>query len=76
MRERISRRLEHIGIVMDYDLNASNGSQEGIISARYSPVTILVIPTNEEMQIALDVFDLLFPHKDIPRRRSSDVNLA
>ena len=76
MRERISRRLEHIGIVMDYEQNAQNGSQEGVISARYSPVTILVIPTNEEMQIALDVFDLLFPHKDLPKRRSSDVNLA
>lgn len=75
MRERICRRLEHIGIVMDYELNAKNGSAEGVISARYSPVTILVVPTNEELQIAMDVFELLFPGKDLPRRRASDVQL-
>jgi len=75
MRERICRRLEHIGIVMDYELNAKNGSAEGVISARYSPVTILVVPTNEELQIAMDVFELLFPGKDLPRRRHSDVHL-
>jgi acetate kinase len=61
MRGRICRRLEHIGIVMDYELNAKNGNKEGVVSARYSPVTILVIPTNEELQIAMDVFDLILP---------------
>ena len=75
MRERICHRLEHIGIVMDYELNQRNGSREGIVSARYSPTSILVIPTNEEMQIALDVYDVLCgPIGDI-RRRKSDVNL-
>ena len=61
MRERICHRLENIGIVMDYAKNEANGSREGIVSTPYSPTTILVIPTNEELQIALDVMAIAFP---------------
>ena len=61
MRERICHRLENIGIIMDYAKNDSNGSREGIVSTLYSPTTILVIPTNEELQIALDVVTIVFP---------------
>lgn len=61
MRERICHRLENIGIVMDYAKNESNGSHEGIVSTPYSPTTILVIPTNEELQIAIDVVAIGFP---------------
>jgi len=56
MRERICNRLENLGIVMDYRKNLENGPQKGVISMDYSPVTILVVPTNEELQIALDTF--------------------
>ena len=59
MRERICRRLENLGIVMDYRKNLENGPREGIISMDYSPITIAVVPTNEELQIALDTFELL-----------------
>lgn len=58
MRERICHRLENIGIVMDYARNTANGSKEGIVSTPYSPTTILVIPTNEELQIALDTYTI------------------
>lgn len=58
MRERICHRLENIGIHMDYELNKITGCETGIISQPYSPVTILVVPTNEELQIALDTFEL------------------
>jgi acetate kinase len=54
MRERICHRLENIGIIMDYAKNDSNGSREGIVSTPYSPTTILVVPTNEELQIVID----------------------
>jgi len=74
-RARVCKRLEHLGIVLDYELNQSNGSKEGIISRSYSRTTILVIPTNEELQIAMDAFQLLFPQPVYPRRRASDVNL-
>jgi acetate kinase len=59
MRERICHNLEHMGIVMDYEANKRVGNKEGIVSARYSQTAILVIPTNEELQIATDVYDLL-----------------
>lgn len=59
MRERICHRLENIGIVMDYKKNESNGSRESIVSTPYSPTTIMVIPTNEELQIAIDSYELL-----------------
>ncbi len=61
MRERICNRLENIGIVMDYRKNLENGPRMGVISMDYSPVTILVIPTNEELQIAIDTYDLVKP---------------
>jgi acetate kinase len=41
---------------MDYARNVANGSKEGIVSTPYSPTTILVIPTNEELQIAMDTY--------------------
>ncbi|TVQ28051.1 MAG: acetate kinase [Spirochaetaceae bacterium] len=59
MRERICRRLENLGIVMDYRRNLENGPRAGIISMDYSPTTIVVQPTNEELQIAIDTFGLL-----------------
>ncbi|MFW5741837.1 MAG: acetate/propionate family kinase [Spirochaetota bacterium] len=57
MRERICRQLENLGIVMDYRRNLENGPRRGIISMDYSPTTIVVQPTNEELQIALDTFE-------------------
>nr|HPG59435.1 acetate kinase [Candidatus Wallbacteria bacterium] len=60
MRERICHRLENIGIVMDYERNSALGAVEGIISTDYSPTTIVVVPTNEELQIAIDAYDLIF----------------
>lgn len=60
MRERICHRLENIGIFLDYEKNLENGSAKGIISADYSPTTICVVPTNEELQIAIDTYDILF----------------
>ncbi|MEZ7891050.1 MAG: acetate kinase [Candidatus Wallbacteria bacterium] len=59
MRERICHRLENIGVVMDYRKNLENGSKKGIISMDYSPVAICVIPTNEELQIAIDAYDII-----------------
>ncbi len=75
MRERICHRLENLGIFMDYDLNESLGSGEGLVSTPYSPIAILVVQTNEELQIAMDSYDLIFGADESYRRRSSDVNL-
>ncbi len=59
MRHRICNRLENIGIHINPELNQEVGSHPGIISRAYSPITILVIPTNEELQIAMDTFELI-----------------
>jgi len=60
MRERICHRLENIGIMMDYEANRDDGSGEGSVSHPYSPTAVLVIPTNEELQIAMDAYEILF----------------
>jgi acetate kinase len=75
MRERICHRLENLGIFMDYALNISRGSGEGIVSSPFSPITILVVPTNEELQIAIDTYDLIFGAEVTWRRRGTDVSL-
>jgi acetate kinase len=60
---------------MDYGLNASVGSGEGIVSAPYSPIAILVVQTNEELQIAIDTYDLIFGADASYRRRATDVTV-
>jgi len=59
MRKRICGRLENLGIHINRELNEQVGANPGIISQDYSPITILVVPTNEELQIAIDAFDLI-----------------
>ncbi len=59
MRKMICNRLENLGIVIDYQKNVANGNREGIISKDFSRISILVIPTNEELQIAIDSYDLV-----------------
>lgn len=63
MRERICNRLENIGIVVDYRKNLENGPRMGLISRDYSPVSVVVVPTNEELQIAIDTYDLVAPEE-------------
>lgn len=59
-RDQICSRLENLGMILDHDKNhALARGEEGIISTDYSPVTILCIPTNEELQIAIDTYDLV-----------------
>lgn len=73
MRERICHRLENLGICMDFRLNKEKGSKEGVVSGAYSPVTVVVVPTNEELQIAIDVYELAFGAEEEYRRRESDL---
>ena len=61
MRERICHRLEKHGIHINQATNREVGGNPGIISKPYSPVTILVVPTNEELQIALDTTAIISP---------------
>ncbi len=60
MRERICKRMQNIGVHIDIKKNKEVGGKAGIISEPYSPVTIVVMPTNEELQIASDTYQLIF----------------
>lgn len=53
VRRKVLEGLEFMGVYFDPDLNHIRG-KEVYISFPYSPVKVLVIPTNEEIMIARD----------------------
>lgn len=53
IRKKVLEGLEFMGVYVDPDLNTIRG-KEMHISFPYSPVKVLVIPTNEEVMIARD----------------------
>lgn len=53
IRSKVLEGLEFMGVYFDPDLNNIRG-REVYISYPYSPVKVLVIPTNEEVMIARD----------------------
>jgi acetate kinase len=53
VREAMCRGLEFMGVSIDLEKN--NGTRdEAIVSSPDSPVAVIVVPTNEELMIALD----------------------
>ncbi|MGE5702028.1 MAG: acetate/propionate family kinase [Clostridia bacterium] len=56
-RQMICTGLEFAGIILDPEANRRNDG-EGFISSPYSPVKIMVIPTNEEQILAVDAYQL------------------
>lgn len=55
IREKICQGLEYAGIFLDAKANWE-ADGERIISSEYSPVKVLVIPTNEEIIMARDAY--------------------
>lgn len=58
VREGATNGLEFLGVDMDQSKNHSVRATEDIISAKQSKVTVCVIPTDEELMIALDTLNL------------------
>lgn len=54
VRERICRDLAHLGLRLDAAKNAARTDAPREISVAGAPLKILVLPTNEELQIALE----------------------
>ena len=52
LREDASRGLERLGIEVDPDRNRRRSDGPRLISTDRSPVTVLVVPTHEELAIA------------------------
>ena len=58
VREGATEDLEFLGVQMDVARNHACRAKEAIISAEGSPVTVCVIPTDEELMIAMDTLAL------------------
>ena len=59
IRQRICSNLDYLGIIPDAGKNNIRSSEIRDISAESSKVRILVVPTNEELEIARQCFELL-----------------
>ncbi|MDD4146398.1 MAG: acetate kinase [Clostridia bacterium] len=58
MREKICQGLDYLGIEIDAEKNKVRG-QEAFISTVASKTKVLVIPTNEELMIARDTYEIV-----------------
>ena len=59
LRQRVADKLAWLGVEIDPELNAVRSDDPRVISTPNSKITCLVVPTNEELMIALDVEALL-----------------
>ncbi len=59
MRALICKEMEGLGILLDEKINAQRFKKLTEINTEKSPVKVLVIPTNEELEIAKQAFELL-----------------
>lgn len=59
MRAAVCENMEWMGVKLDEEKNAKVRGVEAIISTDDSPVTVVVIPTDEELVIATDTMSLL-----------------
>ena len=58
VRAEIMKRLDVLGIHLDEKANADTFGIEGLISTKDSKIPCYVIPTNEEVMIARDTYEL------------------
>ena len=59
MRAGVAERLAWMGVKIDPEKNAVRSDEPRVISTDDSAITVMVVPTNEEYMIALDVEELL-----------------
>lgn len=59
MRAGVAERLKWMGVEIDPELNKIRSDDPRVISTPDSAISVLVVPTNEELMIALDVEELL-----------------
>lgn len=61
VREKVATNMEFLGLELDKVKNNTRSPGIREINTKESPVKILVIPTNEEQEIARQCFELLVP---------------
>ena len=59
MRADVCKGMEWMGVKIDEAKNATIHGEEAVISAPESKVTVVVVPTDEELMIATDTMNLL-----------------
>lgn len=59
MREKVCEGLSFMGVKVDVEKNSGIHGEEAVISTPDSKVTVVVIPTDEELMIATDTMALL-----------------
>jgi acetate kinase len=59
MREEVCKDMEWMGVKLNNELNKTIHGKEAVISTPDSKVTVVVIPTDEELMIATDTMNLL-----------------
>lgn len=59
MREKVCEGLSFMGVKIDVEKNSGIHGEEAVISTPDSKVTVVVIPTDEELMIATDTMALL-----------------
>ena len=57
-REYVCEEIQYMGIEIDKELNAKIHGDEALLSSKESKVKVVVIPTDEELMIALDTVAL------------------
>ena len=58
MRESVCENMQWMGVKLDVEKNNAIHGEEAVISAPDSKVTVVVIPTDEELMIASDTMEL------------------
>jgi acetate kinase len=58
MRKRVCENMDYLGITLDLEKNQVRPNKLTVINTEKSKVKILVIPTNEELEIAKQAFSL------------------
>jgi len=58
-REEVCKDLEFMGLEFDFDKNKELRGEEAIISKPGSKITVIVVPTNEELIIATDTQEII-----------------
>ncbi len=59
MREKVCENMDYFGIQLDLDKNDVRSKEVREINVKDAKTKILVIPTNEELEIAKQAFDLV-----------------
>lgn len=58
-REAALEGLEFLGVELDKEVNAKTRGEEAVLSTPNSRVKVLLIPTDEELMIATDTYDII-----------------